>query len=110
MSISNSAGIYVIVDVNSPTMSLNRDAPWTSYYQGYLEYVFQNIENFMNYPNTLAFFSANEVINSDNTTQFNPQYIRVRVDYNNASNSLMLTYELGRYSRYASIHIPPRTT
>jgi hypothetical protein len=79
MSIFNSAGIYVIVDVNSPQMSINRAEPWTSYYAGYLSYVFSNIENFKNYPNTLAFFAANEVINDVNTTQYNPPYIRVGV-------------------------------
>jgi hypothetical protein len=77
MSIFNDAGIYVIVDVNSPTMAIDRSAPWTSYYEGYLSYIFSNIENFKNYPNTLAFFAANEVINSLNTTEYNPMYIRV---------------------------------
>jgi hypothetical protein len=79
MSIFNAAGIYVIVDVNSPMMSINRAEPWTSYYSGYLSYIFSNIENFMGYPNTLGFFAANEVINDLNTTQFNPQYIRVSI-------------------------------
>lgn len=78
MSIFNAAGIYLMLDVNSPFSgeSINRAEPWTSYHEGYLERVFQVVENFKNYPNTLAFFSANEVMNDLETAEFNPQYIR----------------------------------
>ncbi|KAF2829151.1 hypothetical protein CC86DRAFT_345645 [Ophiobolus disseminans] len=77
-SIFNSAGIYMILDVNSPLggESINRAEPWTSYHAEYLTRVFGVVENFKNFPNTLAFFSANEVMNDLNTAQFNPQYIR----------------------------------
>ena len=78
MSIFNAAGIYVILDVNSPLSgeSINRAEPWTSYYKEYLERIFGVVENFKNFPNTLAFFSANEVINDLKTAEFNPMYIR----------------------------------
>ncbi|KAF3003473.1 hypothetical protein E8E13_003862 [Curvularia kusanoi] len=78
MSIFNAAGIYVILDVNSPLSgeSINRAEPWTSYYKEYLERIFGVVENFKNFPNTLAFFSANEVINDLDTAEFNPMYIR----------------------------------
>ena len=95
----NAAGIYMIIDVNSPFQgeSINRDEPWTSYNKNYLNRVFAVVENFKNcefevvlgkcarrflicfpVPNTLAFFGANEVMNDINTAEFNPQYIRVR--------------------------------
>jgi len=77
-SIFNAAGIYMIIDVNSPLPgeSINRVEPWTSYNSDYLTRVFGIIENFKAFPNTLAFFSANEVMNDLTTAQYNPQYIR----------------------------------
>lgn len=76
-SIFNAAGIYMIIDVNSPlpNESLNRVAPWESYNEGYLERVFKTVSAFMNFPNTLAFFSGNEVINEDSHPMA-PAYIR----------------------------------
>lgn len=78
-SIFNAAGIYMIVDVNGPFSgeSINRAEPWTSYHKGYLTRIFGVVENFKSYPNTLAFFSANEVMNDMSTGKVNPQYIRV---------------------------------
>lgn len=78
-SIFNAAGIYMIIDVNSPQQSIDRSAPWTSYHEGYLNRVFGVVENFKAYPNTLAFFSANEVMNDMKTGKSNPLYIRVRL-------------------------------
>ncbi|KAH7068900.1 Glucanosyltransferase-domain-containing protein [Paraphoma chrysanthemicola] len=77
-SIFNAAGIYMILDVNSPFQgeSINRAEPWTSYHKDYLTRIFGVVENFKNFPNTLGFFSANEVMNDLNTAEFNPQYIR----------------------------------
>jgi hypothetical protein len=78
-SIFNAAGIYMILDVNSPFQgeSINRAEPWTSYTKEYLTRVFGVVENFKNFPNTLGFFAANEVMNDLNTAEYNPQYIRV---------------------------------
>ncbi|KAF2026404.1 hypothetical protein EK21DRAFT_74300, partial [Setomelanomma holmii] len=77
-SIFNAAGIYMILDVNSPLQgeSINRAEPWTSYNTGYLTRVFGVVENFKNFPNTLGFFAANEVMNDLSTAEYNPQYIR----------------------------------
>ncbi|KAI4623684.1 hypothetical protein J4E80_003496 [Alternaria sp. BMP 0032] len=77
-SIFNAAGIYMILDVNSPLPgeSINRAEPWTSYNSDYLTRAFGIIENFKGFPNTMAFFSANEVMNDLSTAEFNPQYIR----------------------------------
>ena len=67
----------MILDVNSPlpNQSLNRGAPWDSYNYDYLNRVFQVVEAFMNFPNTLGFFSGNEVINQDSVSEV-PAYIR----------------------------------
>lgn len=76
-SIFNAAGIYMVLDVNSPlpNQSLNRGAPWESYNSDYLERVFKVVESFMHFNNTLGFFSGNEVINEDSVPEV-PAYIR----------------------------------
>lgn len=77
MSIFNAAGIYMVLDVNSPlpNQSINRAAPWESYNGDYMKRVFQIVEAFKNFNNTLGFFSANEVINEESDPSV-PQYIR----------------------------------
>ncbi|KAJ5132906.1 hypothetical protein N7448_007064 [Penicillium atrosanguineum] len=57
------AGIYLVLDVNTPKYSLNRADPKQSYNDVYLQYIFATVEKFAKYDNTLAFFSGNEVIN-----------------------------------------------
>ncbi|KAK8139562.1 hypothetical protein PG984_000685 [Apiospora sp. TS-2023a] len=57
------AGIYLVLDVNSPKYSINREKPDPSYNADYLQSVFATIDAFHKYDNTLAFFSGNEVIN-----------------------------------------------
>ncbi|KFY46059.1 hypothetical protein V494_00634 [Pseudogymnoascus sp. VKM F-4513 (FW-928)] len=76
-SIFNLAGIYMMIDVNSPkpNEALSREAPWETYNHDYLERTFKIVEAFKNYPNTLLFFSANEVIN-DVPTAITVPYIR----------------------------------
>lgn len=51
------AGIYLILDVNSPLQNqhLNRYEPWTTYNEVYLEHVFKVVEQFSHYNNTLGF-------------------------------------------------------
>lgn len=80
----------MIIDVNSPLQgeSINRAAPWTSYNKDYLSRVFGVVENFKNFPNTLGFFAANEVMNDLSTAEFNPQYIRVSLHKPSSSTSL----------------------
>ncbi|KAK1983027.1 glycolipid anchored surface protein [Colletotrichum cereale] len=77
-SIFNAAGMYMILDVNSPLVgeSITSFEPWTSYYGAYLNRTFAIVEAFKSYPNTLAFFSGNEVMNNVQTAQFVPQYLR----------------------------------
>jgi len=76
-SIFNAAGIYMILDVNSPlpNQSLNRGSPWESYSATYLNRTFAVVEAFKNFDNTLGFFSGNEVINQDSVIQV-PSYLR----------------------------------
>jgi hypothetical protein len=66
------AGIYVVLDVNTPKYSLNRADPATSYNDVYLQNVFATVEMFAKYPNTLAFFSGNEVINDGPSSKAAP--------------------------------------
>jgi 1,3-beta-glucanosyltransferase GAS3 len=77
-SIFNSAGMYMLLDVNSPLAgeSLNSAAPWESYYAAYVNRTFAVVEAFKNYPNTLAFFSGNEVISDVATGGTVPPYVR----------------------------------
>jgi hypothetical protein len=77
-SIFNAAGMYMILDVNSPLVgeSITSFEPWTSYYEAYSNRTFAIAEAFSNYPNTLLFFSGNEVINDIPSAQFVPPYLR----------------------------------
>lgn len=77
-SVFNAAGMYMIIDVNSPLpgQSINSVSPWESYYAGYLNRTFAVVDNFKNYPNTLGFFSGNEVISSPADGATAPPYVR----------------------------------
>ncbi|KAF4626631.1 hypothetical protein G7Y89_g11530 [Cudoniella acicularis] len=72
MQLLANAGIYLVLDVNTPLYSLNRATPAPSYNTVYLTNIFATIDAFANYTNTLAFFSGNEVINDDTTTSAAP--------------------------------------
>ncbi|EPE37150.1 (Trans)glycosidase [Glarea lozoyensis ATCC 20868] len=76
-SIFNTAGIYMLLDVNSPMQGdhINREAPWTTYTAAYLERVFRVVEAFKEFPNTMAFFAGNEVID-DFESSVNAPYMR----------------------------------
>jgi hypothetical protein len=78
VSIFETVGIYMIIDVNSPLpgQSINRDNPSSTYNKGYLQHIFSVVEAFKNYDNLLGFFAGNEVINDIPTAKENPQYIR----------------------------------
>ncbi|GFF32749.1 1,3-beta-glucanosyltransferase gel1 [Aspergillus udagawae] len=82
------AGIYLVLDVNTPKYSINRSKPKESYNDVYLQYIFATVDAFAGYKNTLAFFSGNEVINDGPSSSAAPyvkavtrdlrQYIRSR--------------------------------
>jgi hypothetical protein len=70
------AGIYLILDVNSPLYSINRQDPAPSYNPTYLQSVFATIDAFASYSNTLAFFSGNEVINETTASTVTGPYVK----------------------------------
>lgn len=65
MSMLAAAGIYLVLDVNSPLQGhhLNRYEPWSTYNHDYLKNVLRVVEQFSQYNNTLGFFAGNEIIN-----------------------------------------------
>ncbi|KAL3476901.1 Glucanosyltransferase-domain-containing protein [Aspergillus californicus] len=69
------AGIYLVLDVNTPDYSINRENPSPSYNDVYLQYVFATVDKFVKYKNTLAFFSGNEVIN-DGPSSITAPYVK----------------------------------
>lgn len=76
MSIFNAVGIYVVLDVASPFNALSRTDPASTYNEGLLNRVFGVIDAFKGYPNTLGFFSGNEVVNDEKSAKVCPQYVR----------------------------------
>jgi 1,3-beta-glucanosyltransferase GAS5 len=66
------AGIYLVLDVNTPKYSINRADPEISYNAVYLQSLFATVDAFAKYSNTLAFFSGNEVINDGPTSAAAP--------------------------------------
>lgn len=76
MQMLNDAGIYLVLDVNNPSYSINRDEPEPSYNDVYLQSVFATIDEFAKYSNTLAFFSGNEVINDIPDTVKSAPYVK----------------------------------
>ena len=98
-SIFNSAGIYMILDVNSGLTGqyIDRSDPSSTYTLAYLKHIFGIVEAFAQYPNTLGYFAANEIINEDSSYDA-PLYIRAVVrdmkEYiaNNLDRSLPVGY------------------
>lgn len=72
------AGIYVIVDVNTPYSSITRKDADCSYNSDYLQEVFASVQEFAKYDNTLGFFAANEVINDEDSLEAAP-YVKAVV-------------------------------
>lgn len=62
------AGIYLILDVNTPKFSISRKWPKESYNEIYLQHIFATVDVFSQYTNTLGFFAANEVADAPDTT------------------------------------------
>lgn len=69
MQMLSDAGIYLILDVNTPGASISRLNSACSYNADYLQSVFATIDAFAGYDNVLGFFAGNEDINSENTTE-----------------------------------------
>ncbi|EOA90441.1 glycoside hydrolase family 72 protein [Exserohilum turcica Et28A] len=87
MGLLADAGIYLALDVNTPKYSLNRAQPQKSYNKVYLQSLFATVEMFAKYDNTLLFFSGNEVINDDKTTDCAPYVKAVTRDLKSYINA-----------------------
>jgi len=81
MSLLAAAGIYLVLDVNSPLENehLNNQEPWTTYTPAYLKHIFSVIDVFSGYANTLAFLAGNEVIFDKVSADTSPNYIKAVV-------------------------------
>jgi 1,3-beta-glucanosyltransferase GAS4 len=93
MSYLAAAGIYLILDVNSPLdgQHLNRYEPWTTYTAAYMylfsrglvlicrTHIFSVIEAFKGYDNFLGVFAGNEVVNDDTSAEMSPRYVKAVV-------------------------------
>lgn len=81
MTLLAAANMYLVLDVNSPLIgeSLNRYEPWTTYTPEYLQHVFEVVDEFSRYNNTLGFFIGNEIVNDLRSAQVAPTYIRAVV-------------------------------
>ncbi|KAG7880109.1 hypothetical protein KL937_002336 [Ogataea polymorpha] len=81
MTLLAAAGIYLVLDVNSPLPSqhLNRYEPWSTYNTDYLSHIFKTVEVFSGYNNTLAFFAGNEIVNDKLSAKVSPAYIKAVV-------------------------------
>ncbi|KAG7664177.1 gel1 [[Candida] subhashii] len=72
------AGIYVVIDVNTPYSSITRQNASCSYNTDYLQEVFASVQEFAKYDNTLGFFAGNEVINDADSLDAAP-YVKAVV-------------------------------
>ncbi|KAK8440646.1 hypothetical protein RJF_1857 [Candidozyma auris] len=81
MTLLASAGIYLVLDVNSPQQArhLNRYEPWSTYTAEYLQNVFKVVEQFGNYNNTLGFFAGNEIVNDKISAAHSPRFVKAMV-------------------------------
>ncbi|CAM9017439.1 unnamed protein product [Wickerhamomyces anomalus] len=78
MEALDDAGIYLILDVNTPEASISRGDAKCSYNTKYLQNVFATMDEFAKYDNLLGFFAGNEVINSKDTTS-SATYVKATV-------------------------------
>ncbi|KAL2204045.1 hypothetical protein CC79DRAFT_1360009 [Sarocladium strictum] len=76
MEALSKAGIYLVLDLNNPSYSINREEPHDSYNTIYIQNVLATVEAFSQYDNMLAFFSGNEVINHEKDTDKTAPYIK----------------------------------
>ncbi|KAJ1756779.1 1 3-beta-glucanosyltransferase gel4 [Coemansia sp. RSA 1591] len=66
MKMLSDAGIYVLLDLSTPTETINRETP--TYDVDLYGYYKQKIDTFGEYDNILGFFAGNEVTNAVNNT------------------------------------------
>ncbi|GME89843.1 hypothetical protein B5S28_g160 [[Candida] boidinii] len=78
MSLLSDAGIYLLLDVNTPDAAISRINPGCSYNADYLQHIFAVVDEFSQYNNTLGFFAGNEVVN-DVDSLYTAPYIKAVV-------------------------------
>lgn len=78
MEALDAAGIYLLLDVNTPKASLSGWDTECSYNIDYLNEVMSIVDEFATYSNVLGFFAANELVNSEDTLETAP-YIKAVV-------------------------------
>jgi len=81
MTMLAGAGIYLVLDVNSPLTNehIYDMEPWTTYTPAYTKHIFEVIEVFSGYDNTLAFLAGNEVVHTEGSELVSPVYIKAVV-------------------------------
>lgn len=81
MTMLAEAGIYLVLDVNSPLegQHLNAQVPWTTYTPAYLNHLFTVLEVFAGYDNLLGVLAGNEVVFEDGSSEWGPQYVKAVV-------------------------------
>jgi hypothetical protein len=67
MKMFSDAGIYLLLDIATPKISVNRNTPeWTvQQYKAYMD----TVDAFAGYENLFAFFAGNEVTTNTSTTE-----------------------------------------
>ncbi|RKP29537.1 glycolipid anchored surface protein GAS1 [Metschnikowia bicuspidata] len=99
MSLLAAAGIYLVLDVNSPLTNrhLNRYEPWATYTRDYLKNIFQVVQQFSTYNNTLGFFAGNEIVNDPTSATKAPIYVKavIRDLKNYIKNNLIRKIPVG---------------
>ena len=78
MTLLASAGIFLLLDLNSPLWNehLNRHDPETSYNAFYLDHILRVVDQFSGYNNTLGFFAGNEVVNDKVSASRASKYVK----------------------------------
>ncbi|KAI9164144.1 1,3-beta-glucanosyltransferase gel2 [Paramyrothecium foliicola] len=81
VTVFNNAGIYLMLDVNSPLVNshINKENPSSTYHRGYLENIFKTMDAFKGYDNVIGFFSGNEIIDTKEHAEENTPYLRAVV-------------------------------
>jgi len=81
MTLLAEAGIYLVLDVNTPLdgQHLNNKVPWTTYNPEYATHIFSVMDVFAGYDNTLAFLAGNEVIFDATSAKTSPNYVKAVV-------------------------------
>lgn len=86
MKMLEDAGIYLALDINTPSFSLNRADKASlhlSYNEKYLQSLFATVDEFQKYNNLLLMINGNEVINEKNNTIAAPYIKAVNRDIKN---------------------------